>query len=109
MSSIEKLELHLLSLGWDYERKQVTIKYNGKFREFTHIYLEHDFPVELSVYPTQDIRVQSRSSTDGKPIVRLSYEKLLSLIEEQHADAWDQYLSDCRSAVFTDNYPAKKF
>ena len=39
--------------------------------DYTHIYLQADFPVELSVYPRAELRVVSRSSTDGKPIKRL--------------------------------------
>ena len=96
---IEILESHINLLGWPYERDQITIKYNGKFREFTHFYLEHEFPLELSVYPLSEIRVRGRSSTDGKPIVRLSYEKLLRLIEQEHASEWDQYLSFGESGV----------
>ena len=39
--------------------------------DYTHIYLQADSPVELSVYPRAELRVVSRSSTDGKPIKRL--------------------------------------
>lgn len=90
--SLEVLENRLEQLSWDFEKETVTIRSGGKFREFTHLYVDHEFPMELSVYPANEIRARGRSSTDGKPIDRLSYERLLGLIEEQHADAWYEYL-----------------
>jgi len=90
--SLEILEQKLHVLNWHFERKQTHILYNGKPREFTHFYIEQEFPVELSVYPSNEIRVQGRSSTDGKPILRVSYAKLLTLIQEQHAEQWQAYI-----------------
>ncbi len=90
--SLETVENRLEELNWPFEKEMVTIRYGGKFREFTHFYVDHEFPVELSVYPENEIRIRGRSSTDGKPIDRLSYDRLLGLIEEQHADAWYEYL-----------------
>jgi len=91
--SLESLKTHLDDKQWPFECKQVCIMHNGKPREFTHIYLEHEFSVELSVYPENEIRVRTRSSTDGKPIIRLSYDRLLALIEREHGEAWEQYLA----------------
>ncbi len=89
---IEEIEQTLVQLRWPFETDQITINQNGVFKEYTHIYLQDEFPVELSVYPVNDIRVRTRSSTDGKPIVRYSYQKLLALIEEEHSQAWADYL-----------------
>ncbi len=68
---IEILETTLQHLQWFYEREQVTIKKGQQYVEYTHIYLEAEFPIELSVYPRSELRVVTRSSTDGKPIKRL--------------------------------------
>ena len=92
--SIEMLEHKLQELNWHFEREQTHILYNGKPREFTHIYIEQEFPVELSVYPSNEIRVQGRSSTDGKPIVRFSYTKLLALIQGEHNEQWQAHIDN---------------
>lgn len=68
---IEALEQHLNHLQWQFEKKQVLIRHGNEFTEYTHIYVEADFPVELSVYPLQELRITGRSSTDLKPIKRL--------------------------------------
>lgn len=71
---IEHLEATLQHLQRIYEMEQVTIKKGNQFVEYTHIYIESDFPIELSVYPCNELKVVSRSSTDGKPIKRLKLE-----------------------------------
>jgi hypothetical protein len=69
--SIEELESHINYLQWQYDKKQVVIRHGSQFTEYTHIYIEADFPVELSVYPLMELRVTGRSSTDAKRIKRL--------------------------------------
>jgi hypothetical protein len=39
---------------------------------------------QLTVYPRADLRHRPRSSTDGKPIERLSLAAVLSLIRREH-------------------------
>ena len=69
--NIEDLEDHLHKLQWHYDKKQVVVRHGHQFIEYTHIYIQADFPVELSVYPLMALRVTARSSTDAKPIKRL--------------------------------------
>ena len=76
---IELLETTLQHLQWFYEKEQVTIKKGTQYVEYTHIYLQADFPIELSVYPRRELRVVGRSSTDGKPIKRLKLADLEKL------------------------------
>lgn len=90
--NIEALETHISSLSWLYEKETVVINYLGGHREFTHIYLDAEFLVELSVYPKNDIRIRTRSSTDGKPIDRMPYWRLFELIQAEHADEWSDYI-----------------
>ncbi|WP_020407519.1 hypothetical protein [Hahella ganghwensis] len=85
----EQLYQHLDELGWGYETRQISIQRNSRQVEYTHIYLAGEYPIELSVYPANDIRVTGRSSTDGKPINRLSASRLRELIEEEHQEAWN--------------------
>lgn len=121
----EQLSTYLDCLAWDYEEKVITIQKGGRQVDFTHLYLNKAcldkpcmdkpsadklcrdklFPVELSIYPLNEIRVRSKSSTDGKPIVRLSYDALLQKIIDDHGEAWSNYLttSDIENGTETDN------
>lgn len=90
--SLEQLRLDLISLSWEFEEQQVTIRKGSAFIEYTHIYLDQQFPIELSVYPRLELRIQNRSSTDGKPIVRVNSDALLQLLMGEHADAWADYI-----------------
>lgn len=90
---LEILYRHLDELGWRYESRQICIQRNSRPVEYTHVYLEQEYPVELSVYPFNDIRITGRSSTDGKPINRISVSQLRVMIEEEHPDEWLQYIA----------------
>jgi predicted nucleotidyltransferase len=91
--SLERLQNRLDILQWRYEIKQVWIEKNNRPVEYTHVYLDFEYPVELSVYPTNEIRIRGRSSTDGKPIHRLSISALRNLVLTDHADTWAEYIS----------------
>ena len=90
--SLEVLQNYLDGFGWQYELKQVWIEKNGKPVEYIHVYLALEYSVELSVYPINEIRVCGRSSTDGKPINRLSVSAVRSLVMKEHGDEWADYL-----------------
>jgi len=85
------LETHLEALGWEYEIAEVTIRKGGQLRDFLHIHLERIFPVELSIYEPCERRISQRSSTDGKPIIRVSQDDLWVLLQTEHAEAWAAY------------------
>jgi len=89
----EQLETHIRSLGWAYEERNITIQKDGKLIDFTHIYIDKQFPIELSIYPRTELRIRGKSSTDGKPIIRLSYDALLQRIIDDHGIAWSEYLT----------------
>ena len=65
-----------------YERDDVLVRRGTGFREYQHIHLDADFPIELSVYPRNELRVRPRSSTDGKPMLRVGIDQLQALLEE---------------------------
>jgi hypothetical protein len=88
------LETHLKALGWAYEREPVSIQKGGEIREYLHYHVAAEFPVELTVYATRELRYRPRSSTDGKPIVRLRDAALEKLIARDHPEAWALYQKD---------------
>lgn len=90
----ELLERHLRELGWYFERETVSIHKGGEFREYTHFHVVDSFPIELTLYPVRDLRLRPRSSTDGKPIVRVRTSALELMLEREHAQAWARYLAD---------------
>lgn len=89
---LELLKAHIDVLGWPYTSAMITIQKSNQLVDYTHIYIQHRFPIELSVYPVNEIRVCGRSSTDGKKIIRLSAKRLQQLITDEHAEDWQSYL-----------------
>jgi hypothetical protein len=81
---IELLTTFLMDNSIAFEQSEVMIMKNNKAKLFQHIHITNEFNIELSVYPVRELRVTSKSSTDGKPIVRLSSEKLSRIIEQEH-------------------------
>jgi hypothetical protein len=90
----ESLERHLLGLTWRFERERVTIQKFGEIREYVHYHVNDTFPVELTVYPVRELRFRPRSSTDGKPIVRVRASALEALLASEHASSWARYQAD---------------
>lgn len=88
---VEELERHLYALGWGYERQQVTIRKFGQIREYVHYHVVSVFPVELTIYPRRELRFRPRSSTDGKPIKRMTAAHVQALLENEHPDDWRAY------------------
>ena len=81
---IEILSMFLSDNSITYEQNEVQLMKNNKPRVFQHIYFINEFTIELSVYPTAELKVTSRSSTDGRPIVRMTKAKLDKMIETEH-------------------------
>ena len=88
------VEAHVRSLGWTHEVQHVSIVKGGKPRSFTHVHVADLFPIELTVYPPNELRHRPRSSTDGKPIVRIRDVALRKLCEAEHPELWRQYVAD---------------
>lgn len=84
----EALEGALWDLGWTFETSRVSVRKGGLVRAFTHVHVDRGFPVELSVYPPEDLRVRGRSSTDGRPIERLSRAAVERLLVRDHPAEW---------------------
>lgn len=75
-------EAFFRSRGWPYQRDDVTIRRGNTWHEYQHIYLESDFCIELTIYPRRDLRLCTRSSTDGKPITRLTVCQVEALLAQ---------------------------
>ena len=88
------VESHVRALGWTHETQRVSILKHGKVMEFTHVHVADVFPIELTVYAPNELSHRPRSSTDGKPIVRLRATALRALCAREHAELWAHYLAD---------------
>lgn len=83
---------HVARLRWTYEVARVSILKQGRVMEFVHVHVPDVFPLELTIYDPRELRIRPRSSTDGKPIVRLKSSVLRALIEREHPEPWRRYL-----------------
>ncbi|HZF54602.1 MAG TPA: nucleotide-binding enzyme [Polyangiaceae bacterium] len=92
--SPEALELHLKKLGWTFESERVTIRKFGEIREYLHYHVADTVPIELTVYEPRDLRFRPKSSTDGKPIVRMRIAAVEDLLMRDHPEAWQRYVAD---------------
>jgi hypothetical protein len=73
------------TLGWATRTEEVEIRVGDDLRLYTHVHLlDRPFPVELSIYPDSERRVLTRSSTDGRPIDRVSPARLRERVEAEH-------------------------
>lgn len=94
---------HLRALGWRWETERVTILKGGEIREFLHVHVRDVFELELTVYERRELRFRPRSSTDGKPTVRVKTAALEALIAAEHAAAWARHLADGTLPELTDD------
>lgn len=92
--SPEALELHMQKLGWAFESERVTIRKFGEIREYLHYHVTDSVPIELTVYEPRDLRFRPKSSTDGKPIVRMRAAAVEDLVVREHPEEWRRYLAD---------------
>jgi len=96
------VESRVKELGWTYETQFVSILKHGKVMSFTHVHVEDIFPIELTVYPPNELAHRPRSSTDGKPIVRIRDTVLRKLCEKEHPELWKRYLEDGTTPTMED-------
>ncbi len=89
---VDALREHLYLLGWHYEEKAVSVLKFGEIRNYLHFYVDDVFDLELTIYPSRELRYVPRSSTDGKRIRRLKAGDLASCIENEHPTEWHEYL-----------------
>lgn len=90
----DALVAQVKSLGWAHETERVSILKFGEIRDYLHVHVKDRYEVELTVYERRELRFRPRSSTDGKPIVRVKPAALERLLAEEHTEAWRRYLAD---------------
>jgi predicted nucleotidyltransferase len=88
------LEHRLRELKWTFTRELATIQKAGHVREYVHYHVADVFSVELTIYQPRELRERPRSSTDGKPIVRLRLADVEILTMREHPEEWEDYLAD---------------
>ncbi|MCP4675021.1 MAG: hypothetical protein GY854_05850 [Deltaproteobacteria bacterium] len=77
-------EQFIQARGWSFERQDVLVRRKKQgLVKYQHLLLDADYPIELSIYDLRDLRKRPKSSTDGKPMVRLSIRDLETLISEE--------------------------
>ncbi len=81
-------------LGWTHEVHRVSLRKGNAIMDFTHVLVADLFPIELTIYEPMAIRHRPKSSTDGKPITRLSESAVRSLCEREHPALWERYVRD---------------
>ena len=96
------VESRVKELGWTYETQHVSILKHGKIMNFTHVHVEDIFPLELTVYPPHELAHRPRSSTDGKPIIRIRDTALRKICEKEHPELWQRYLEDGSTPTLED-------
>lgn len=85
------LEADLHALDRTFTREEVLIRTPRGFETYLHLHLSARFPVELSVYAPYELRTTGRSSTDGRPIDRVSRSRLEALLRREHPAAWERW------------------
>ncbi len=71
-------------VAYQVERKRV--KKQGQQRIYTHIHVQGQFPVEITVYPADMAHHVFRSSVTGKPMERASIAQLEQLLRREYPD-----------------------
>ncbi|MEM6469662.1 MAG: HD domain-containing protein [Planctomycetota bacterium] len=77
-------------LGADYEIERKRLVKDGEVREFTHIHLRDEYPIELTVYSPSLLGHRFRSSITGKAIERATAAEVEKLIVSEHGLSIDE-------------------
>ena len=89
----DEVSSRVRALGWTFEQTTVNIIKQGKPETFVHLHVADLFPIELTIYAPRELRIRPRSSTDGKPIVRLTPSALRTRLAVDHPERWQRYLA----------------
>lgn len=84
-SSLEAVTLKLEDEGLAYEVERKQVRKDGVETVFTHIHIQAEFPIELTLYPTRMAHHVFKSSVTGKPIERASTAELEQFLTREYA------------------------
>ena len=76
--------LEFEGIVYDVERKRV--RKHGEERVYTHVHVQDQYPVELTVYPEKQAHIVFRSSITGKAIERASIAQLEQFLTAEYPD-----------------------
>lgn len=93
-SSAQHVATSVEDLGGAYEIERKRLVKDGETREFTHIHLRDEFPIELTVYAPGLLGHRFRSSITGKPIERATIDQLEKLLAGQHGLSADDLIRE---------------
>lgn len=82
--SVESIAAILDDCGLSYAVERKLVTKNQEQRIYTHIQVQDRWPVELTVYPSSQIKTVFKSSITGKPIERASISQLHALLESEY-------------------------
>ena len=86
--------------GYQYDTQRKVISKNGETNVYRHIYVQHQFEFELTLYPSNKTSYAFKSSITGKAIEKASIPQLRQfLIEEYPNIDLDEELTTLESAV----------
>ncbi len=71
-------------IPYEVERRQVS--HNGQGDVVTQIHVAERYPIELTIYPTEQVQVAPRSPKSGEPIERVSIDQLRQLLRREYPD-----------------------
>ena len=76
--------LDQLDLAYQIERKR--IRKADRQRIYTYLHVKADYPLELTVYPSELVKRHFKSSLTGKPMPRVSLAELEQLLNREYPD-----------------------
>lgn len=82
--SCEAVTVRLDEEGIPYRVEHKTVKKQGKERIFTHIHVQDEYPVELTLYPTEKSSYGFKCSITGKRIERATLPEFEQLLEKEY-------------------------
>lgn len=90
------LEYH--SMDYDVQRKEVTK--HGETNVYRHIHIRDEFPIELTVYPSNKAHYVFKSSITGKAIERASIKEFRQLLAKFYPEMdIEQELTEAESKI----------
>ncbi|HWL06989.1 MAG TPA: HD domain-containing protein [Planctomicrobium sp.] len=85
-SSLEAIVGILQQAGYTFDVEHKQVRKHGESRTYTHIHVQDEFPLELTIYAADQAHYVFRSSITGKPIERASLPELETLLKKDDPD-----------------------
>ena len=83
-TSVEAVTMSLDQEGMEYDVEHKRVRKHGEERIFTHVHIHDRFPIELTMYNTDQAHYVFKSSITGKAIERASIAEVEQLLEREY-------------------------